>query len=77
MFAGMSCKKNPVSPSTPSQPDTTSHNFTWTLQKLGGASGSVLYDVAIVNDTLAYAVGEMYLNDSVGQNDPQPYNLAI
>jgi len=74
ILANSNCRQNPVTPQPPL--DTTSHNFTWTLQTLGGASGSVLYDVAIVNDTLAYAVGEMYLNDSVGQIDPQPYNLA-
>lgn len=75
ILAGSGCRQNPVTPQSPL--DTTSHNFTWTLRALGGASGSVLYDVAIINDTLAYAVGEMYLNDSTGQIDPQPYNLAI
>ncbi len=55
--------------------DTTSHNFTWRIDTLGAVS-SVLYDVAIINDTLAYAVGEMYLRDSAGQVDPILYNLA-
>jgi hypothetical protein len=32
--------------------------------------------VAIINDTLAYAVGAIYLNDSTGHYDPFPYNLA-
>ena len=41
--------------------DTTSHNFTWTTYTLGDGTGSSsLYDVAIINDTLAYAVGELY-----------------
>jgi hypothetical protein len=44
---------------------------------LGGAASSALFDVAIINGTLAYAVGQMYLNDSTGQVDQQPYNLAI
>ena len=74
MLSGVDCNHNPAGPSST---DTTSHNFTWTLQTLGGASGSVLYDVAIINDTLTYAVGEMYLNDSTGQIDLQPYNIAI
>lgn len=40
--------------------DTTSNNFSWTTYTLGnGGSTSSLYDVAIVNDTLAYAVGEI------------------
>jgi hypothetical protein len=55
--------------------DTTSHNFTWQIDTLGVTS-SVLYDVAIINDTLAYAVGEMYLRDSTGQIDPQAWNAA-
>jgi len=50
--------------------DTTSHAFTWTTYAFGDGSGScVLNDVAIINDTLAYAVGEIYLNGSL-------YNLA-
>jgi hypothetical protein len=46
--------------------DTTSHNFTWTTYTIGDASGgsSCLYDVAIINDTLAYAVGNFYRNDT-------------
>jgi len=56
--------------------DTTSHNFTWQIDTLGDGGGSVLYDVAIINDTLAYAVGEIYKRDSVGNWDPLPYNLV-
>jgi hypothetical protein len=36
----------------------------------------VLYDVAIINDTTIWAVGEIYLKDSTGQVDPDAYNLA-
>jgi hypothetical protein len=43
--------------------DTTSHNFTWQINTLGTHS-SVLYDVAIINDTLVYAVGEIFHRDS-------------
>jgi hypothetical protein len=43
--------------------DTTSHNFTWQIDTLGTHS-SVLYDVAIINDTLVYAVGEIFHSDS-------------
>ncbi|HTR81406.1 MAG TPA: hypothetical protein VMM58_07225 [Bacteroidota bacterium] len=57
--------------------DTTSHNFTWQTFTFGGDAGSCqLNDVAIINDTLAYAVGAVYLNDSTGQIDPQPYGIA-
>jgi hypothetical protein len=60
----------------PDGPDTTSHNFVWQIQMLGDGGSSVLHDVAIINDTLAYAVGELYLNDSTGQLDPLLYNVA-
>jgi len=60
----------------PPLPDTTSHNFTWELDTLGDGNSSFLYDVAIINDTLAYAVGELYLKDSTGQFDPRAYNMA-
>ena len=43
--------------------DTTSHNFAWRIDTLGTHS-SILYDVAIINDTLAYAVGEIFHRDS-------------
>ena len=56
--------------------DTTSHNWNWEIDTLGIAN-SYLYDIAIVNDTLAYAVGGVYLNDSTGHFDQQPYNLEI
>ena len=55
--------------------DTTTHNFMFHLDTLGVTS-SMLNDVAIVNDRLAYAVGEVYLRDSTGQFDDTPYNLA-
>ena len=55
--------------------DTTSHNWTFSIDTLG-VTASTLYDVTIINDTLAYAVGEMYLRDSTGQLDPQAYNMA-
>ena len=65
-----------ISDTTDHGPDTTSHNFTWVIDSLGDASGGTLYDIAIINDTLAYAVGEIYLRDSSGQIDPQAYNVA-
>ncbi len=58
--------------------DTTSSNFTWQTYTFGnGVSSSDFEDVAIINDTLAYAVGAIYLNDSTGHTDPLPYNLAV
>jgi hypothetical protein len=55
----------------------TSHNFTWQTFLLGDGNNSSLYDVAIVNDTLIYAVGELYLRDSTGSIGDTPYNLAL
>ena len=55
--------------------DTTSHNFTWQINTLGDGNSSVINDVAIINDTLVYVVGEVYLKDSTGQFDPNAYNL--
>ena len=56
--------------------DTTSNDWTFTETMLGGASGSNLYGVDVLNDTLAYAVGDMYLYDSSGQIDPSSYGVA-
>lgn len=55
--------------------DTTSHEFTWEMYTLGDGIGgpSRLNDVAIINDTLAYAVGEIYQDYN---KDYQIYNAA-
>jgi hypothetical protein len=58
--------------------DTTSHNFTFETFTFGGTAGSsTLYDVAIINEDYIIAVGNVFLPDSLGQPDPQPYGLAI
>jgi hypothetical protein len=76
-MALLSCSKKEPCPTCPQPPtDSTSHNFIWTTQTLGDGASSVLNDVAIINDTLAYAVGAIYLKDSLGNWDPFPYNLA-
>ena len=48
--------------------DTTSNNYSWQLYTLGNALGasSTLYDVAIINDTSIWAVGEINIQDSIG-----------
>lgn len=48
--------------------DTTSSNFTWSIDTIG-ASGSYLYDVDIIDDTLAYAVGLIMPSDSIGRSN--------
>jgi len=56
--------------------DTTSHNFTWQTFTFGQHSSSVLYDVAIINENDIWAVGEIYMNDSLGHPDPNVYNAV-
>jgi len=36
----------------------------------------VLYDVAIIDENNIWAVGEIYMNDSIGKPDPNAYNVA-
>lgn len=74
-FINADCKKDIVDPPAENT-DTTSHNFVFSFDTLGEGNGTSLYDVAIINDTLAYAVGEIYLKDSTGQFDEHAYNLA-
>jgi hypothetical protein len=70
------CKKNPITP-PPTQPPITSHNFTWQSLSFGGAASSDFQDIALINDSLAIAVGSIYLYDSTGVVDPYPYCIAI
>ena len=56
--------------------DTTSHDFIFQIDTLGDGSSSSFSDVAIINDTCIWAVGAVYLKDSTGNIDPQPYNVA-
>jgi hypothetical protein len=58
--------------------DTTSHNFTFETFTFGGEAGScTFYDVAIINENYIIAVGTVFLTDSLGQPDPQPYGVAV
>ena len=59
--------------------DTTSHNFSWQIDTIGTYS-SILYDVAIINETEIWAVGEIHTPetdkfDSLGNWVP-PYNAV-
>ncbi len=67
-----SCK----SPTDSDGIDTTGTNYSWQKFTFGGAASSSLEDVAIVNDTLIFAVGNIYVNDSSGKVDPIPFCLA-
>ena len=56
--------------------DTTSHDFVWHMETLGDGNASVLNDVFIVDDDYVIAVGEINVQDSVGNWEP-PYGVAI
>ena len=62
--------------------DTTSNNFTWQTYTFGGANGSsVLFDVAIINDSDIWAVGEIHTKETDQWNADstkwiQPYNAV-
>lgn len=66
LAGGFSCSL--TGPHNSSGPDTTSSNFTWTVDTIGGP-GSILYDCSVINDTLAYAVGLVMPWDSVGRSN--------
>jgi hypothetical protein len=71
---GKEVKSNPVTFTTI---DTTSHNFIWQTFEFGQHSSSVLYDVTIIDENNIWAVGEIYMNDSLGNPDSKRYNAVI
>ncbi len=56
--------------------DTSSGNWVFQIDTLGDGSSSVLRDIAIINDTCVWAVGEIYKKDSLGNWEPEMYNIA-
>lgn len=56
--------------------DTTSHNFTWQTYTFGEVGSSTLYDVAIIDGNNIWAVGEIYMKDSLGNPDPHANNAV-
>jgi hypothetical protein len=56
--------------------DTTSQNWTFQIDTLGGASSSYLQDVSIVNENDIWAVGSIYLYDSTGAIEQIPHNAV-
>jgi hypothetical protein len=75
-MASFTCKEEPVGTDNHTKADTTSHDYKWQMFSLAGASTSYLNDVAIINDTCIWAVGQMYLKDSAGNTDPTIFNVA-
>lgn len=76
VFAGVDCRKNPVGP--PSGADTTSNSFAFQTYTFGDANAgsSYLQDIAVINDTDAWAVGTVYLDSADGAPDPYVYNAV-
>ena len=56
--------------------DTTSHDFTWQVFEFGECASSSLLDVAIIDENNIWAVGEIYMRDSLGRCDPNAYNAV-
>ena len=56
--------------------DTTSSNFTWQTFSFGEHSSRMLYGVSIIDENNIWAVGEIHMNDSTGQEDSQIYNAV-
>ncbi|MFA6469707.1 MAG: hypothetical protein WCW35_12470 [Bacteroidota bacterium] len=58
--------------------DTTQHDFAWETYNLGdlGVSASILNDAVIINDTLIYIVGEIYIKDATPIGEKM-YNAAV
>ncbi len=55
----------------------SSHGVDWIYQTIPSGNNSKLNNVAIINDTLIYAVGSIYLKDSNGVEEDEPYNLVV
>ena len=56
--------------------DTTSHSFIAETFTFGEHSSSRLFDVSIIDENNIWAVGEIFMNDSLGQPDPHAYNAV-
>ena len=57
--------------------DTTSHEFSWEIYEYGIVTNvSRIFDVAIIDENNIWAVGEIYMNDSIGNPDPNAYNAV-
>jgi len=54
----------------------TSQSFMWQVYSWGMHSSSEIRDIAIIDENNIWCVGEIYMNDSFGQLDTQPYAVA-
>lgn len=67
------CPDNPISPDNS---DTTSHHVEWEFYTFGDFASCYLNDIAIIDENDIWAVGEIYLNDSLGNKDLDRYNAV-
>ena len=76
LLCPIGCKKQSIIEPPPII-DTTSHAISWEVTVLGGNSQGLMRGVAIINDTLAYAVGLVRVWDDSLMWGREIYNLAI
>jgi hypothetical protein len=69
----LSCTETTGPP--PSGPDTTSHNFTWTVSTLGDGGHCLLREVVIAEDSVAFATGKVNLWDTLGGGTVVTFNF--
>jgi hypothetical protein len=76
LFSALACNSVEPPDDKSNSIDTTGHNFTFQTWTFGQHSSSVFHDVAIIDENNIWAVGEIYMNDSLGQPDPIAYNAG-
>ena len=54
----------------------TSQEFTWQAYSWGMHSSSEIRDIAIIDENNIWCVGEIFMNDSLGNPEPSCYNAA-
>jgi hypothetical protein len=57
--------------------DTTTNNYNWQVYFFGEYSHSIIRDISIIDENNIWAVGEIYMLDTLGQPDPHPFNLLV
>ncbi len=56
--------------------EPSNRSFRWESYEFGDHNYSSIWDISIIDENNIWAVGEIYLKDSVGQNDRKPYAAA-
>ncbi len=79
-FIILSSCTEPTKPPVDNGPDTTSHDFSWTIDTIG-TRNSYLKDVAIINENDIWAVGEIHTDETDCWNEDstewiKPFNAV-